>query len=545
MLKKIWRFRASLIPGLLISFFLLTLACLLFLTLYSATNTNEPLFSTLSQRVLGLLKFTIFQATLSTILSVFFGIILAWSLAHQQRFYGRDLLIALFSSSLVLPTIIVVLGLITILGRNGWFNHLSLYLFHHSFEGFLYGLSGILIAHVYLNASYAARSLLHSFESIPKEKYKLAKSLGFSTFKRFIFIEWPAIKATTLSISSTIFLLCFASFAIVLILGGNPSYNTLEVAIYEAVKLDFNISLALELAFVQLGISVVLVIFSSNLKTNISNIKTQTQLIPWGEPLGIKSIQIFNIFIFGIFFILPLLAIIVDGFGADFSRILKSAIFIKSFFTSFVIASISSTITLLFTLLLSNAKRNFALKSRISNSKIGRILEVLISFSGTLYLAIPSLVLGLGFFLLSQRFLAPLSLWATCALLSANILMSLPFSLSIIYPAMLKTAKRYDKLCFSLGISGFKRFIYCEWPFLKESIGYVLALSFCLSLGDLGVISLFGSQDFSTLPWYLYTLMGSYKNQDASGVAFILLILTLTVFILIPKLFTRRSLARS
>jgi thiamine transport system permease protein len=160
-----------------------------------------------------------------------------------------------------------------------------------------------------------------------------------------------------------------------------------------------------------------------------------------------------------------------------------------------------------------------------------------------LYLAIPSLVLGLGFFLLSQRFLAPLSFWATFALLSANVFMSLPFSLSVIYPAMLKTATRYDKLCFSLGISGIKRFIYCEWPFLRESIGYVIALSFCLSLGDLGIISLFGSQDFSTLPWYLYGLMGSYNNSDASGVALILLSLTLSVFLFLPKVFSRSRVA--
>ncbi len=537
MLKEYWRFKGSLIPGLFVSFALLTLAVLLFLTLFGATDANTTIFGALNQRVIGLLKFTLFQATLSTLFSALLGTLLAWSLAHQPRFFSRSLLIALFSSSLVLPTIIVVFGLITILGRNGWLNHLSNYLFHHSFEGFLYGLSGILIAHTYLNASFAARGLLHSFESIPKERYKLAKSLGFSTFKRFVVIEFPAIKSTLFSISSTIFLLCFTSFAIVLILGGNPSYNTLEVAIYEAVKLDFDISFALELAFVQLSISVIFVIFSSSLKTSVSNIKIQESIIPWRDAFGVRVLQKITIFISGLFFILPLVAIFHDGITADFTRIFKSVVFMKSFSTSIIIASISSVITVFFTLFLANSKRNFALHYRIPKSGIGKLLAFLISFSGTLYLAIPSLVLGLGFFLLSQRFLAPANFWATFALLSANILMSLPFSLSVLYPSILKTAKRYDKLCFSLGISGYERWKYCEWPYLKESIGYVLALSFCLSLGDLGVISLFGNQDFSTLPWYLYGLMGSYKNSDASGVALILLVLVLSVFIFVPKLF--------
>jgi thiamine transport system permease protein len=541
MINSFGRFKSSLIPGLFLSFLLLSLAFTLFVTLFDSSDKSESIFLALSPRVITLLKFTLFQATLSTVFSITIGIVLAWSLAHQPRFFARSLLISLFSSSLVLPTIIVVFGLITILGRNGWINHLSIYLFHHSFEGFLYGLSGILIAHTYLNASYASKSLLHSFEAIPKERYKLAKSLGLGLFDRFLYVELPAVKMTIFSLSSVIFLLCFTSFAIVLILGGNPSYNTLEVAIYEAVKLDFDISLALELAFVQLSISIVLLLFSSNLKTSITNIKTQNQYIPYKEPLFARYIQRFVIFILALFFILPLLAIATDGIGSDFSKIFHSKIFIKSLTTSLSVATVSSIITLVFTLLLSSAKRNFALKTRVAQSRLGRFLEFLISFSGTLYLAIPSLVLGLGIFLLSQRFLAPASFWATFALLSANVLMSLPFALSIIYPAMLKTATRYDRLCFSLGIGGIKRWIYCEFPFLKESIGYVLALSFCLSLGDLGVISLFGNQDFSTLPWYLYGLMGSYQNHDAAGVALILLMLVLGVFIS----FTRSSDVKS
>jgi thiamine transport system permease protein len=55
----------------------------------------------------------------------------------------------------------------------------------------------------------------------------------------------------------------------------------------------------------------------------------------------------------------------------------------------------------------------------------------------------------------------------------------------------------------------------------------------------LGIIALFGSDDFSTLPWYLYQLMGSYKTDDAAGVALILLIITLTAFTVLPKFFGR------
>ena len=50
------------------------------------------------------------------------------------------------------------------------------------------------------------------------------------------------------------FLLCFKSFAIVLALGGGPSRATLEVAIYEALKIDLDFSRAAWLALLQLAI---------------------------------------------------------------------------------------------------------------------------------------------------------------------------------------------------------------------------------------------------------------------------------------------------
>ncbi len=541
MFKNFARFKYSLLPGGLVSLLLLSFVFLLFFTLF--ISQNDGIATQLDERVFSLLKFTLYQAFLSTLLSVLVGILLAWSLAHQPRFKGRSLLVALFSSSLVLPTLIVVFGLIGIFGRNGWINQLTLYLFDYSFGSYLYGLVGILLAHVYLNASFASRSLLHTFESIPKEKYKLALSLNFTILQRFMYVEWPALRPTLLSIASTIFLLCFTSFAIVLVLGGSPAYNTLEVAIYEAVKLDFDIAMALKLALIQLGISTLLVVFSSNFRTNLTNLKTSGVTIPWREPTHIKQIQMAIIGLFALFFLSPLVVIIIDGIGADFGKIISETLFIKSFFTSITLASVSSILTVIFAVLLSDTKRNFTSKDRLENGRFSKVLNIIVSFSGNLYLAIPSLILGLGFFLLSQKFEAPLVVWSTIALLTANILMSLPFALSVLAPAMQKTAQRYDKLIFSLNLSKVQRWVYCEYPYLKSSLGYVFALSFCFSLGDLGIIALFGSDEFSTLPWYLYQLMGSYRTSDAAGVALILLSITLSVFILLPKLF-RSNIAK-
>jgi len=533
--KKFIQFKTSLLPGSLISFSLISFAFLLFYTLYISQETE--LFTQVDSRILGLLKFTIYQAFLSTLLSLAVGVLLAWALAHQSRFFGRSFLVALFSSSLVLPTLIVAFGIIGIFGRNGYLNQAMFFAFDTSFGSYIYGLGGILSAHVYLNASFASRALLHSFESIPKEKYKLAKSLNFSVWKRFYYVEYPALKATLLSIGSTIFLLCFTSFAVVLLLGGSPSHNTLEVAIYEAVRLDFDIGMALKLALIQLSISAVLVVFSSGLRTGMGNLKTSTTYLTWKESSRIQVLQWSIIAVFTLFFVLPLVVIIVDGVSADFTRIFAETLFIRSLFTSLVLAGISSLLTVCIALLLSNTRRNFILETRLAKKPFAKLLNGIIAFSGNLYLAIPSLVLGLGFFLMSQKYGGSTFIWSTTALLSANVLMSLPFTLSVLTPIMQKTAQRYDRLCFSLGVKGVERWRYVEYPYLKSSLGYVLALAFCFSLGDLGIISLFGSDEFTTLPWYLYQLLGSYRTTDAAGVALVLLVLVVGVFVIIPRFF--------
>ena len=165
------------------------------------------------------------------------GVLLAWALSHRTRFFGRSIYIALLSSALVLPTLVVALGIVTVLGRYGWINDALRGLQLPGFDPFIFGLAGIVLAHVYFNASYVARTLLNRFESIPTEQRKLTRSLGLNAWQRFRMLELPAISGTLPTLSITIFLLCFTSFSIVLVLGGSPKYNTLEVSILSLIHI--------------------------------------------------------------------------------------------------------------------------------------------------------------------------------------------------------------------------------------------------------------------------------------------------------------------
>ncbi len=485
----------------------------------------------LDGRVGSLLRFTLLQALLSTLLSLVTGVLLAWALHHTPRFRGRGILIALWSASLVLPTLIVAFGIITILGNHGWLNRLLIALGGTPVGHGIYGLGGILIGHVYLNGAFAGMGLLRAFGSIPDEKLRLARSLGLSPWQRFVLVEWPAIRGTLPAMGSTIFMLCFSSFALVLLLGGNPAYNTLEVAIYEAVRIDFDLPYALALAWIQLGVAAGWTLLASRLPSPPANLThTAHSTMLWRDRRAWRWLQNGLVVLFAIAYLLPLSAIIVDGLGADLGGLMRRPLFWRSVGMSLGIATLSALLALGIALALADAQRHLMPDGSRGHGVWSSVGRLMVSGAGHLYLAIPSLILGLGFFLLGRRIGVQGTAWSLMAVTTANVLMALPFALSILSPTLHKTARRYERLVRALGIGYFQRWRNIEWPYLRAQAGYVFALAFGLSLGDLGVIALFGNREITTLPWYLYQLMGSYRTNDAAGVALLLLVWVTATF---------------
>ncbi len=94
-----------------------------------------------------LILFSFGQALLSTVLSIFFGLLLARALFYKP-FFGKKWLLKLMSLTFVLPALVVIFGLIGIYGSSGWLAWLA-NLFGMSWQGHIYGLSGILIAHLF------------------------------------------------------------------------------------------------------------------------------------------------------------------------------------------------------------------------------------------------------------------------------------------------------------------------------------------------------------------------------------------------------------
>jgi thiamine transport system permease protein len=161
------------------------------------------------------------------------------------------------------------------------------------------------------------------------------------------------------------------------------------------------------------------------------------------------------------------------------------------------------------------------------------------------YLAVPAVVLALGFFLLVRGFGIDPSVAAPAVVVLANALLALPFAVATLGPPLDAIAQSRGRLIRSLGLSGVRQFTAVEWPLIGSEAGIVVALAFCFSLGDLGVIALFGTQDFATLPLLMVRALGASRTNDAATVAALMLCLTIAALIAIPRLFGRSAHARA
>ena len=483
--------------------------------------------------IVHLVVMTSIQAGLSTIFALVVGTALAWSL-NRLRFFGRGLVVGLFATAIVTPGLVLAFGLLAVWGRAGWVNQVATTLTGQPLEVPVFGLVGILMAHTILDGAFAARILLARLDTIADRRLKTGQSLGLGPWQRFRLIDWPAMMPSLPGLAAVIFLLAFTSFPIVLLLGGGPANQTLEVAIYSAVRLDFDLRSGVTLALVQIGICGVIVVLAAA-AAPVSARVAPSRPSAWRDASWARTLQWLVLGAALVGFALPLLAILTDGiaglvqdFASTRTPLLRRSAFWNSFSTSLLIGGTSAGLTLTLAILISLARA----------ATPGQVERVAISAPAYAYLAVPAVVLSFGLFLIVRNAgIAPAQM-APVVVVLANALLSLPFALATLAPPMDAIIRTKGRLIRALDLGGLRQFIDIEWPLLRREAGVVVALSFCFSLGDLGVIALFGTQDFATLPLLMYRALGTYRTNDAAVIAAVLLLLTLVAFVLLPRLFS-------
>jgi thiamine transport system permease protein len=449
-------------------------------------------------------RFTILQAVLSATASVGLAIPVARALS-RRRFQGRSILITLLGAPFILPVIVAVMGLLAVFGRNGLLNDAIALAGGDRIS--IYGLGGVVLAHVFFNLPLAVRMILQGWVAIPAERFRLVASLGSSVW---LMLERPMLRAVLPGAFMAIFLICLTSFAVALVLGGGPKATTVELAIYQAVRFDFELGRAALLAAVQFGLSMIAALAAWFITVPEGFGAGLDRVMPrWdGATIMARIADGLAISLAALFLIVPLSMVIIKGVIGlpDLPASVWAAIA-----RSVSVAAVS-------TLLTTVAAVTLAMRG-------GRA----VTLASALPLAASSLVVGTGLFVVVQPMINP----AKPALLVTalmNALMALPFALRVIAPAFERVETDYGRLATSIGLRGWARVKILILPRIRKPLGFAAGLAAALSMGDLGVIALFATSDQQTLPLLMYQLMGSYRTDAASGAALVLLGLSLCAF---------------
>jgi len=500
--------------GLALGFVLVFAGAATAVLLAHAGGSGAPLFDAYTRRVA---QFTLMQATLSTLLSVVLAIPVARALARQRTFPGRVWILRLSVVPLGLPALVAALGIIEIWGRQGVVNDL-LRLGGLESPVSVYGLAGILIAHVFFNMPLAARFLLAALDRIPPEYWLTSANLGMGSGATFRLIEWPVIRRVLPGIAGLIFMLCAASFTVVLTLGGGPAATTIEVAIYQALRFDFDPERAVLLSGLQIAVTAVLIWLLSLFGRPPEEGMTAGREIRRFDGRRRRLSDGLILLVFTLFTAAPLAATLISGLAADFGRLALDPLLHRALATSLAISFASGCLSLAIALPIVLVPR----LAETDNAGLAtRLMARALPATGSLILLVPPVVVATGWFLMLRTF-GETGRFAPVIITVINALMALPFVVRVLEPAYSTHLKRTARLALSLGVTGMHRLRWIDWPALKKPFLTAFAFAMALSLGDLSAVAIFGAEGFATLPWLLFSRMASYRTADAAGIALIL-----------------------
>ena len=521
-----------LLPFSLIIIFIISLLGITFFALFTHSDFKSFLDLSHDSYIQYVTSFTLWQATLSTLLSIILSLAIARSLHRRSNFLGRSLILNFLNLAFILPAIVLVIGIAIIHGKNGWINKLLENIHNQSLGYYLYGIFGIMLGHLAFCIPFAVRVFLNRLESIPNEMWLLTSQLELSEINIFKILEWPYLRISIIGVSILIFMMCFSSFVIVLALGGGPAATTLEVEIYHALKFDFDLPRAINLSFIQFLICTCFVILAQKSNTqffpvitnNLSKGFTRSNINKFSTIL-LDFTAIFLLFILSL---LPVIAIIISGFNSKLLPVLYSREFWHSTKKSLEIALYSGTLTLVIALsLISGA---FYFRYHLNRPNYGKQIVWL----SNIRLIMPAFVFITGLFIATKDFI-PITNIAFYLIILVNSIAALPFAVNILLPGSLNFSAQEIHLCQHLGISGWNFVKLVYWPRMRKNLSYALALSVTISWGDLNLIALFGSNDLSTLPYLLYNMINTYRVEEAAVVALAILLSSFFLFWVIEE----------
>ncbi|MDX9863353.1 MAG: iron ABC transporter permease [Anaerolineaceae bacterium] len=486
------------------------------------TALSDGLGVDLWQRIWRPLRFTFFQAGLSTLLTLLLGLPAAYVFA-RFTFPGKKLLRVLATLPFILPTVVAAAGFNAFLGPRGLVNVALMRWLDLAAPpvAFMNTLTAILVAHVFYNVSVVIRVVGSAWAQMNTRQEQVARVLGASAWRTLWEVTLPLLKNAIFGAALLVFLFDFTSFGVILMLGG-PKFATLEVEIYLQAMHMLNLPAAGLLSAIQLGVTLILTVASSRLHT-----QRDTKMMPLLHNEAVRRPQSRGEkwLVGGIALILILLLVLPTGSLAlrsvtrlDAARGERGAVaaaltldYYRELFTnrqgslfyvppiaaarnSLLYAGATVMISLVLGLLVT-----YALARR---SRVNRVLEPLLM----LPLGASAVTLGLGFILAFNR--PPLQLLSSPVLVPiAHSLVALPFVVRTLQPALVSIPDSLRQAAASMGASPWQVWREVDFPIMTRAALVSAIFAFTISLGEFGATSFLSRPEYPTLPVAIFRFL--------------------------------------
>lgn len=511
---------------------------------FTLSNVKEVISTPYTYR---LLSFTLMQAALSSLVSVLVALPGAYLYANY-RFRLKRLMLSLSSLCFVLPSILVVLGFVIFYGNSGFVNDIW-----RTITGreeairILYSFKAIILAHAFLNIPVALTLITEDWAHTPRSQENASYLLGSSKLHTFLTITLPRIMPTVLSAALLIFLFCFTSFSIILVLGGGPQYTTLEVEIYRTNNIVMDSAKASALSLFSFLVNlVILVLYMAVSRNAASREKSRDDRAVRPTSWKTKAaLALYNTLML-IFMLGPLVSILARSVISTSSRY-KEGFSLRSFAELFGLqrsvgvmsdafqALVNSLVIALVVALLSTVMALFL--CLYTTRRRSKAVEVV----GMFPLAISSVPLGLGYYIIRAHIHSSGVLAGYILVILAHLVIAMPFAMRTISPVMRSGNPRILDAAYTLGASVSRTCFGVEIPMLKTTLARAFIFSFALSVGEVNATLTLAEGKVVTLPILLYRLINSYNYQGACAIGSVLMVMTFIIFALAQAMGTRRS----
>jgi thiamine transport system permease protein len=490
-----------------------------------------------------LLGFTTGQALLSTLLTLLAGMPAAYVFARYE-FRGKSLLRALTTIPFVMPTMVVAAAFTALLGPNGHLNQwlMSVLGLNAPPIRLQHTLALVLIAHVFYNATIIVRLVGGFWANLDPRVEEAARVLGANRWRTFREVTLPILLPAIAAASLLVFLFCFTSFGVMLVLGG-PHLATLEVEIYyQAVPL-FDLPVAAALSIVQMILTFAIMAVYTRIQARAAvplNLRpaesTQRRPASWPARLVVWS----SVGGLMILLLAPLLALLDRSFslGGGYTLRYYVALFTnpnQSFFyvppaeairNSLLVASATVGLSLIVGLI-----------SAYLLTEPAAPLKAVLDPLFMLPLGTSAVTLGFGYIIALDR--PPLNLRASPLLLPlAHTLVAFPFVVRSLLPALRGMNPHWREAARILGASPARVIRHIDLPIVARALLVGAVFAFTVSIGEFGATLLITRPTFPTMPIVIYRLIGAQGilNQgQALAMSSLLMLVSGVSFVLIER----------